>query len=342
MRTYGAGAAVYSDLLRFFIAKGEAMENLPSMAIFAHVVETKSFSAAARRLNMSKSQVSKHVTQLEKSLGARLLNRTTRAMSLTDAGAVLYEYCAHIVEELDAAKRQLSQLRSEPRGLLNISSSVAFGSLHIVPFLPEFLSLYPAVKVSMTLTDRFVDLAEEGYDVTIRITQKPAENLVARRLARASHTICATPEYFARHGTPQMPADLERHNCLTYTSTSSNSLEPWRLQGPEGEIPVHASGNLKLDNAAAMSRAVLSGLGIALLPTFIISQDLQAGRLQSVLSGYSPLERSVYAIYLPNRHLPSKVRAFIDYLLERFGPEPYWERVVSAPDRQFRHAETQL
>jgi DNA-binding transcriptional LysR family regulator len=316
------------------------MEDLSGMAIFTHVVETKSFSAAARRLNMSKSRVSKHVTQLEKSLGARLLNRTTRAMSLTDAGAVLYEHCAHIVEELGAAKREVSRLHSAPRGVLRISSSVAFGALHVVPSLPEFLSLYPEVKVDMTTTDRFVDLAEEGYDVTVRITQEPPENLIARRLARVSHRICATPEYLARHGSPQTPADLEQHNCLTYTSTSSNSLEPWRLRGPEGEIPVHASGNLKLDNVPAMSRAVLSGLGIALLPTFIISQDLQAGRLQSVLSGYSPLERSVYAVYLPNRHLPGKVRAFIDYLLGRFGTEPYWERVVPIPARQFRHVET--
>jgi DNA-binding transcriptional LysR family regulator len=209
-----------------------------------------------------------------------------------------------------------------------------------VPSLPEFLSLYPEVKVHMTITDRFVDLAEEGFDVTVRITEKPAENLVARRLGRVSHRICATPEYFARHGTPQTPADLERHNCLTYTSTSSISQEPWRLQGPEGEIPVHASGNLKLDNAEAMSLAVLSGLGVALLPTFIISQDLQAGRLQSVLSGYRPLERSVYAVYLPNRHLPGRVRAFIDYLLGRFGPEPYWERVAPTPTREFQTLDT--
>jgi DNA-binding transcriptional LysR family regulator len=244
------------------------------------------------------------------------------------------------MEELEAAKRDMGWLHCEPRGLLKISSSVAFGSLHIVPFLPEFLALHPEVKVDMTVTDRFVDLAEEGYDVTVRITQQPTENLVARRLARVSHKICATPKYFARHGIPQTPADLARHNCLTYTSTSSNSLEPWRLQGPEGEIVVHASGNLKLDNAEAMSRAVLSGLGVALLPTFIISQDLQAGRLQSVLSGYRPPERSVYAVYLRNRHLPGKVRAFIDYLLGRFAPEPYWERAVAAPTRASQHVET--
>jgi DNA-binding transcriptional LysR family regulator len=316
------------------------MEHLEDMAIFARVVETKSFSAAARQLEMSKSLVSKHVTRLEKALGARLLNRTTRAMSLTEAGTTFYEHCAHIMEDLEAAKCEVTRLHSEPRGILRISASRAFGALHIVPALPDFLSLYPEVKVHMTTTDHFVDIAEEAYDVTVRITHEPAANLVARRLARVSHRICATPQYFARHGTPKTLADLERHNCLTYTSTPSNSLGPWRLHGPEGEIPVHASGNLKLDNVQAMSRAVLSGLGVALLPTFIISEDLQAGRLQSVLSGYSPLERSVYAVYLPNRHLPSKVRAFIDYLLGRFGPEPYWERVVPAPARQSKHVET--
>jgi DNA-binding transcriptional LysR family regulator len=166
------------------------VKHLEDMAIFARVVELKSFSAAARHLYMSKSLVSKHVTQLEKSLGARLLNRTTRAMSLTEAGAVFYDQCARIMEELEAAKREVSRLHCEPRGLLRISSSVAFGSLHIVPFLPEFPSRYPEVKVSMTITDRFVDLAEEGYDVTVRITQQPAENVIARRLAGQPQNLC--------------------------------------------------------------------------------------------------------------------------------------------------------
>ena len=297
---------------------------LEGMAIFARVVETRSFSAAARDLGMSKSLVSKRVTQLEHSVGARLLNRTTRNMSLTEAGAAFYDHCARIVSELEEAKLAVGRLHSEPRGVLRISASVAFGTLHIAPALPEFLLLYPELKIDMAITDRVVDLAEEGYDVAVRIAKEPAPNLVARRLAAVNRQICATPQYFARHGVPQTPKDLERHNCLTYTYF--NPQDPWRLRGPEGDISVRASGNLRVNDDEALSQAVLGGLGIALLPTFIVGKDLQSGKLRSVLSDYVLLERHIYAVYLPNRQLSAKVRTFIDYMLKRIGPEPYWDR----------------
>jgi DNA-binding transcriptional LysR family regulator len=300
------------------------MEDLERMAVFARVVEAKSFSAAARQLGLSKSLVSKHVTQLEKSIGARLLNRTTRNMSLTEAGAVFYEHCARIVEELAEAKAVVSRLHSEPRGMLRISSSVAFGRLHIAPAVAEFLAAYPEVTIDMVTTDRFVDLAEDGYDLVIRIVAEPAPNVVARKLAAVHRKMCATPEYFARHGVPRTLGDLERHNCLTYTSFNPHGS--WRLRGPDGDISVQSSGNLRINDDDALAEAVLCGLGIALLPTFIIGKELQSGRLQSVLSEYIPLERYIYAVYLPTRHLSAKVRAFIDYLLKRFGPEPYWDR----------------
>jgi DNA-binding transcriptional LysR family regulator len=300
------------------------MEDLERMAIFACVVEDKSFSAAARRLNLSKSLVSKQVTQLEKSVGARLLNRTTRALSLTDAGAVFYEHCARIVEELEEAKLAVGRLHSEPRGLLRISAPVAFGRLHIATVLPEFLAAYPDLKMDMVTTDRFVDLAEEGYDVVIRIVDQPAPTLVARKLAPVNRKMVATPEYFQRYGVPRTPEDLEKHNCLTYTYF--NPQDPWRLRGPDGDISVRAPGNMRVNDDDVLSQAVLGGLGLALLPTFIIGKELQAGRLQSVLSQYIPLERHIYAVYLANRHVSAKVRAFIDHLLKRFGPEPYWDR----------------
>ena len=303
------------------------MEDLERMAIFARVVEEKSFSAAARRLNLSKSLVSKQITQLEKSIGSRLLNRTTRALSLTEAGSMFYEHCARIVEELEEAKLAVSRLQSEPRGILRISAPVAFGRLHVASALPEFLATHPELKIDMVTTDRFVDLAEEGYDVVVRIVGDPPPNVVARKLAPVNRRICATPEYFARHGVPQKPQELERHNCLTYTYF--NPQDPWRLRGPDGDISVRASGDLRVNDDDALSEAVLAGLGIALLPTFIIGKALQTGRLQAVLSNYVPLERHVYAIYLPNRHLSAKVRAFIDYFLKRIGPEPYWDRMAT-------------
>jgi DNA-binding transcriptional LysR family regulator len=300
------------------------MEDLERMAIFARVVETRSFSEAARQLGLSKSVVSKQMTQLEKSVGARLLNLTTRAMSLTEAGAVFYDHCARIVEELQAAKDAVGQLHSQPRGLLRVSASVAFGTIHIAPALPDFLARYPEVRIDMEIKDRFVDLADERFDVAIRITKEPAPNLVARRLATVKRQMCATPAYFKRHGVPRTPKDLENHNCLTYTYF--NPQDPWRLRGPDGDISVAATGNLRLNDDEALSEAVLKGLGIALLPTFIVGKDLQAGRLRAVLSDYIPLERHIYAVYLPTRYVSPKLRAFIDFLVDRFGPEPYWDR----------------
>lgn len=305
------------------LSHNPAMQDLERMAIFARVVEAKSFSEAARQLVLSTSHVSKAVTALEKSLGARLLNRTTRSMSVTEAGAVFYEHCARIVEEAEQARLAVGRLHSEARGLLRISASVAFGTLHIAPALPAFLARHPDVRIDMTIGDRFVDLADERFDVAVRITREPSPNLVARRLAAVNRKLVATPGYFAHHGVPASPADLARHNCLTYTHFHPH--DTWRLHGPDGDIAVPISGNLRLNDDEALSAAVLGGLGLALLPTFIIGRDLQEGRLQAVLSDYVPPERHIHAVYLPNRHVPAKVRAFIDFLVERFSPHPYWD-----------------
>ena len=300
------------------------MEDLERMAIFAAVVEARGFSEAARRLRLSKSLVSKQVTRLEKNVGARLLHRTTRSMSLTEAGAIFYEHCARIVEEEAQARLAVGRFHSGPRGQLRVAASVAFGTLHIAPALPAFLASHPEIRVDMVIGDGLVDLADEGFDVGVRIVASPGDNLVARRLAPVNRKICATPGYFKRHGIPRTPADLASHNCLTYTHSSPHDL--WRLRGPEGDIEVRASGNLRLNDDEALSAAVLGGLGVALLPTFIVGRDLQAGRLRAVLSDYVPAERHIHAVWLPTRHLPSKVRAFVDFLRERFGPEPYWDR----------------
>lgn len=299
------------------------MEELRQMAVFAAVVEARSFSAASRRLDLSKSVVSKAVSDLERSLGARLLNRTTRSMSLTDAGSVLYEHCVRVVEEMHQARLAVGQFNSAPRGLLRVSASVAFGTLHVAPALPQFLARYPDVRIDMVIGDRIVDLAEEGFDLAIRISKEPAPNLVARRLAEVNRKIVATPDYFAKHGIPAAPADLASHNCLTYTHF--NPQDTWRLQGPDGRITVPIKGNLRLNDDEALSEAVLGGLGVALLPTFIIGKEIQTGRLQAVLSDYVPSERYIHAVYLPTRHVSATVRAFIDFLLERFGITPYWD-----------------
>ena len=298
------------------------------MAIFARVVEAKSFSEAARRLRMSKSQVSKQVASLERSLGARLLNRTTRKLSLTESGAAYYEHCARIVEEAKQAELAIGRFRSAPRGVIKVNASVEFGTLQVAPALPAFLARFPEVSVDMTLSDRSIDLAEEGYDLAIRTAWKdePGLNVIARQLAQSHRKVCATPEYFERHGAPLKPDDLVRHNCLIYADSGSRG-DWWSFVGPEGEIAVPVSGNLRINDNEALWQAARRGLGIAFLPTFIVGQDLQQGVLRAVLTEYMPGERAIYAIYLPNRYLSPKVRAFIDFFLALYLPSPHWDRI---------------
>ncbi len=300
------------------------MQDLNDMVVFARVVEAKSFSAAARRMGASKSRVSKAIAKLERALKALLLNRSTRGLSLTEVGSAFYEHCSRIAAEAQQAEEVVSQLHSEPRGVLKLTAPVAFGTLHVAPALPEFLARHPDLSIDVTITDRMVDLVEEGYDVAIRITREPDLNHVARKLAPVRRVACATPEYFRRRGVPRTPQDLKRHNCLHYTSFGTRG--EWRFRGPAGEISVPVSGDLRINDDEALSQAVLGGLGIALLPTFIIGGELQSGRLQAVLAEYVPLERHVYAVHLPGIHLPAKVRAFVDFVRGRFGPEPYWDR----------------
>jgi DNA-binding transcriptional LysR family regulator len=306
--------------------------DLNDMVTFARVVEAKSFSKAARELGASKSSISKSIAKLERSLKARLLNRSTRGLSLTEVGAVFYEHCRRVSDEADEALAAVTRLHSEPRGVLKLTASVAFGTLHVAPALPEFLGRYPDLAIDMMITDRMVDLVEEGYDVAIRIATDPGQNLVARQLAPIRRVACATPEYFSRRGVPRTPDDLREHNCLHYTHFSAQGQ--WHFKGPDGDISVPLTGDLRINDDEALSQAVLGGLGIALLPTFIIGPDLQAGRLQAVLSDYVPLERHVYAVYLPSIHSPPKVRAFVDFLRGRFGPGPYWDRVEPARSRK--------
>ena len=290
-----------------------SMLDLNLLAIFARVAEAGSFAEAARRLNSSRSAISKAVAKLEVALGARLLNRTTRHLSLTEIGAAIAEHGSRILEEAADAENLVASLASEPRGTLRISSSVAFGTLHVAPALAEFLPQYPNIKVDLTISDRWVDLAEEGYDLLIQVTGQPQEHLVARNLAPVRRQLCATPEYFRQRGVPKTPMDLVAHNCLDYTRSGEQGR--WLFTGPEGGISVPVNGPLHVDDDEALSQAVLGGLGMGLLPTFIVGKELQSGRLQAVLSEYTPVERHVYAMYLPTRDLPSKVRVFIDFLV---------------------------
>lgn len=299
------------------------MHDVRDMLFFARVVRARSFSAAAQQAGVSKSHVSKAVSRLEAALGVRLLHRSTRRLSLTEAGEAYFEHCDRILDELALADRTIGRWHEAPRGRLKISASVAFGTLHIAPALPEFMRRYPGVSVDMTINDRLVDLAEDGFDLAVRITSEPGPNLVSRRLAPIRRKICASPDYLARAGMPRTPADLARHNCLDYTHLNEQGV--WHLKGPDGEVSVPVAGTLRINDDEALSQSVLGGLGLALLPTFIVGKDLQAGRLVEVLPGHAPPERFVHVVHLPNRHLPLKAKAFIEFLAGRFGREPYWD-----------------
>jgi len=300
------------------------MYDLNLMIIFAHVVNEQGFSAAARKLGVSRSSVSKAVAKLEQSLGASLLNRSTRHLSLTEVGASFFDYCTRIHEEADQAHKMIESLNSQPRGVLKVAASVAFGTLHIAPAVGDFLHLYPELDIDMTITDRTVDLAEEGYDLVICVTRNPPEALVAKKLAPIRRRLCATPDYFKQFGIPQSPQALTAHNCLDYIHSGDSGLWRFEIAGNETLVPV--SGRLRINDDEALSQVVLGGFGLALLPTFFIGKEIQSKRLQSVLPEYIPIDQYVYALYLPKRNLPLKTRALIDFLSERFGAEPYWDK----------------
>lgn len=302
------------------------IDNLTGMAVFAKVAEAKSFSAAAQRLGISKSAVSKQVAALERALKARLINRTTRRLSLTEVGAAFYEHCARMLAEAEAAELAVSRLYAEPRGVLRLTAPAAFGHLHIAPAIPDFIARHPDVAVQIVMNDRPVDLAEEGFDVAIRMTREHAPNVVARRLAPVRWAVCAAPAYLERHGTPRAPADLARHNCLFYSFLETST--EWRFTTDAGDTSVQVAGNFTVNNSEALREAVLRGLGVALLPTFTVGADLREKRLQQVLGEYrahGTFGTDVYAVYLPTRYLSPKVRAFVDFFVERLSPEPYWD-----------------
>jgi DNA-binding transcriptional LysR family regulator len=307
------------------------MEGLARMAVFARVVEARSFSSAAEQLGMSKSTARKHLAALEARLGVRLLNRTTRKLSVTEAGRIFYERCKRILEEAEQAELEVGRLRSRPHGLLRVNAPMSFGHLHIVPVTAAFLARYPEIRLDLQLDDRVVDVVGAGFDMTIRIARLPDSRTVARRLAPNRVVACAAPDYLARHGIPETPSDLRRHNCLTYTYLSTR--DQWRFHGPKGRESVQVSGTFQSSSGDALRDAAVAGVGIVHLPTFLAWRELEAETLKPVLAGYTGPEAFVHALYpQPTaRHVPPKVRVFVDFLAARFGSPPYWDRGTAPP-----------
>ena len=300
------------------------MDRLAAIEAFVRVGESGSFSEAARRLRTSKSAVSRQVSALEADLGARLIHRTTRSLTLTEAGRDYFERASRVLADLADADASITQLQASPRGKLRINAPMSFGYLHLAPAIPDFLARCPEVEIDMVMNDRFVDLVEEGFDVAVRIGALTDSSLVARRLAPVRRAVCASPAYLAAHGAPATPDDLTRHACLCYSNVSL--AHEWRFVDARGRPwPVEIKGPLTTNNGDAIRAAALGGIGLAYLPTFIAGADVQADTLATVLEAFVPQDMTLNAVYPHARHLSPKVRAFVDFLAARFGPRPYWD-----------------
>lgn len=300
----------------------ESLDELTSMAVFAQVVETRSFSEAARRLGLSKSAVSKRIARLEDGLGAPLLVRTTRRLALTEAGSAFYEHCARIVSAAQEARSQISDAGSEPRGLLRVNVPVTLGEMYLAPVIPRFVAQYPHVHVEVTTDDRFVNVVDDGYDVVVRVAALEDSSLIARKLAADRRVVCASPAYLHRMGTPAHPHDLLHHNCLRYAHMTVR--DEWQFHGPEGRLSVSVRGTFQANNGLLLKQAALQGLGLIVGPRFMVAGELAEGRLVTVLDDYAVPEHGVYAMYAERRHVSPKVRAFVDFLVGAFRDLRDW------------------
>ena len=300
------------------------MDKLTSMLVFTKVAKAGSFAAAAKELGLSRAMATKHVMQLENGLGIRLLNRTTRNLNLTEVGAVYLERCRQILDDMEEMELAVTRLQTEPRGLLKVSATPFFGSYHLAPAISAYMEVYSDVHVDLTLQTTYADLIEEGFDLAIQLDVLQDYSLIARSLGTSQRVVCGAPAYFNKHGIPKTPEDLRNHNCLVNLSLSPR--DHWLFTIPGGETRViKVSGTMQANVADALRIAALSGLGLVIMPTYMVGQDIRRNRLQAVLTEYVPAPLEIHAVYPHRKHLSAKVRTFVDFLHERFHPKPYWE-----------------
>ncbi|MCC4613491.1 LysR family transcriptional regulator [Xanthomonas campestris pv. esculenti] len=297
------------------------MDTLDAMRVFTAVAERSGFSAAADALDRSTASVTRQVAALEQRLGTRLLNRTTRRVSLTSAGTAYYQRCLQLLADLDDLEATIGAQALEPAGVLRVNAPVSYGIERLGALLPGFRARYPQVELDLSLTDRLVDMVEEGFDVAIRITREPAPMLIARQLGTVRLVPCAAPAYLARAGTPAHPADLAGHECLLYHYSPTGDAV--RFHGPDGHVDVRLHGGLRANNGHVLNAAALAGQGIVMQPDFLADAHLAAGRLVRILPAYELGQIGIFAVYTSRSHLAPKVRSFIDYLLEHLAaPAP--------------------
>lgn len=299
------------------------MDRLDEIRLFVAVAEALSFANGARRVGVSPAQASKAIARLEDRLKTRLLNRTTRDVSLTDIGRAYLERARELVEEFDALETSVRDVNG-PRGLLKVTAPTSFGSVELECVILEFAKAYPEVALEVALTDRVTNLVEEGYDVAVRITRLADSSLVARKLGEARIVTCASPDYLQRRGVPAAPSDLAQEEAILDLNIADPAT--WTFGRGAGRTDIRVHGRLRLSNAEACLAAARYGFGIARGPSFAAAEDLRAGRLQTLLCDHEPEPMPIYAVYPHARHLSAKVRVFVDHLVRHFTGEPRWEQ----------------
>ena len=305
------------------------MADVSDWAVFARTAELKSLSAAGRDLRLSAAVVSNRIAKIEKKLGVRLFNRTTRRVNLTEEGEIYYQHCIRILHEIEEIESNIGSRSDGPRGAITVTAPAGFGRRHIAPFMPEFVERFPDIQARLHLTDRLTDVIQEGTDVAIRIADLRAYSFIMKKLAANSRAVVAAPSYLQRHGAPETPEDLLKHNCLLLRFPGSQQFQ-WTLHGPSGAETLGVSGNLDSDNGEVILEWCRRGAGLALKSMWEVGADIRDGRLQVVLPDWKPEGHAIYAIYPHSRLMPTRVRAFIDFLAEKYGPRPYWETGVAA------------
>ncbi len=292
------------------------MDRFLEMRAFVAVIDAGSFVRAADALDLSKTAVSRLVSDLEARLGTRLLHRTTRRLSLTPEGEVFLERSRSLLEGVESAEAELSTRAGEAVGQLRVNVPVTFGLLHLAPLWPAFMALHPRVVLDITLSDRLVDLVDEGYDLAVRIAQLQTSSLVSRQLTSTRLVLCASPDYLRRHGTPAQPSDIALHSVISYTLLATG--DQWAFQGPQGPVSVKVSPRMRTNSGDTCCAAALQHQGIVLQPTFLVGPHLASGALVEILPAYRSLDLGVHAIYPTRKHLTPKVRALIDFLVDAF------------------------
>ena len=315
---------IENNIVEFNSTNRDDMQDIGAIPVFTAIIEQGSFSKAAVSLGLTKSAVSKRITGLEAQLGVRLLNRSTRKLSLTEAGERYYIHAQEAVQAADEAERAATELQKIARGTLRVVVPMSFGLSHLAPLIPKFLQQYPQITFHMEMSDNWIDIIAEGIDIAIRTDSPSDAALIGRKLVPLRSVLCASPDYLTRCGTPQSLSDITQHNCLLYNYHTV--LNEWVFSKDGAEQTIRVAGNYQVNNSEALRQSILQGLGIGRLPTFVAGEDIKAGRLVPLMTAYKMPHKTLYAIFPQKQYLPERMRVFIDFIAENFkGENPSWD-----------------